>query len=143
MIFTYYSFVSSFAYDLPLGTIPDTLCNASLQYFYAYDNPNISCYADCLKSINTFRVDYIPTCNGVPPSNQSFQDIGLCGIIGSTYIETYYSSIWNCNIYGTTTTNPCTASWPAISCNSDGYVSSISFPSYNYLQGTTVLILNI
>ena len=56
----------------------------------------------------------------------TFQDNGLCGLIASTNIAalTTYSK-WTCSNFGNTTSNPCSPTWPGISC-SGGFVANIT-----------------
>ena len=83
---------------------------------------NVTCANYCITTVTT---KYIPS---ICPS--PYQDEAICRLIASTTIafQSGYS-MWTCNAYAFTSTNPCTPSvWSGLLCSAS-FVSSLTIPS--------------
>ena len=104
-----------------IGAIPDTFCQlTSLDSFLLTSgagNAGITCAPTCVSLVVT-RVLPSTTC----PSNQ---DIGLCGMMTATNIQsiTGYSQ-WSCTTAGITSTTPCASPvWNGLACTGSSIIS--------------------
>ena len=104
-----------------IGAIPNTICQiislTALYITYSGTNPGVTCAPLCLSSVTTHAVP-----SAICPSNQ---DIGLCGLIAATNIQSISGySQWSCTTGGYTSTSPCTSPmWPGVSCVGSNVVS--------------------
>ena len=104
-----------------IGAIPNTICQLSsitgLYITFSNTNPGITCAPLCVSSVTTH---YVPS--SICPSNQ---DIGLCGIIAATNIQSISGySQWSCTTGGYTSTSPCLSLvWAGLVCSGSNVVS--------------------
>ena len=70
----------------------------------------------------------VPTATPTPaPSVALSTDVGMCGLIAATNVESIYSQ-WSCDGSGLTTTAPCdgsTALWSGVTCSAEAYPVTI------------------
>ena len=98
-----------------IGAIPNTFCQLhSLSYLYITNNglnSGITCAPLCVSSVAN-HVVRSTVC--VYP-----QDIGLCGLIAATNIQSISGySQWSCTTGGFTSTTPCLSPvWPGVTCS--------------------------
>ena len=98
---------------------------SSLQYLDVINggsNPSVSCAPACVSSVTTKSVP--ATVCPVPSS----QDIGLCGFIAATNIQSISGySQWSCSVFGISSAAACTAPiWAGITCSGGNVVSIIA-----------------
>ena len=65
---------------------------------------------------------------GVHANPEDDQNDFLCAFIAATNVATVYTK-WSCTAGGVTTTDPCTDSWPQISCDGNDLVDDIDLHS--------------
>ena len=93
--------------------LPNSLCQLSLNFLWITNSGNhgITCSPVCVSSVYN-RV--VPSTICVYP-----QDVGLCGIIAATNIQSKSGySQWSCTTRGYTTSTPCLSpKWSGVTCN--------------------------
>ena len=114
------------------GSVPSALCSVTgLVYWDIENNPYIDCYADCLSTVPNLNANPPYSCSNItsiptatptatptaaPTTAATSTDIGLCGFIAATNIESIFSQ-WSCDSSGVTTTDPCDPTWDGIACS--------------------------
>ena len=105
------------------GTIPNSVCLLThlteLQLTSGNSNPGITCGPLCVSSVSSLSV---PSSICVYP-----QDMGLCGFIAATNIQSLSGySQWSCTTLGVTTTSPCVQPyWTGLNCSGINVVSIV------------------
>ena len=113
-----------FLFIVILGSVPSQLCNDVLLNTLQFQTNPLTCYASCLTSKSGLNAGSVPRC---PTS----QELGLCGFIAATNIQSKSGySMWSCDVNGLPTSDPCgnSPTWLGLSC-SGGAVTSISLNS--------------
>lgn len=98
------------------GEVPAELCAVSVLTGLFMDG-GLSCYAGCLTSVS-------PTTGGAPKCAPSAQEVGLCGFIAATNVQSVspYTD-WACDVSGYPATDPC--AWDGIMCSGHAVVNFI------------------
>ena len=105
------------------GMIPSSLCQLTkltrLNVTGGGSNVGLTCTPGCLSFISSSNL-IVPS--QLCPSNQ---DIGVCGLISATNIQSVYSQ-WSCTTLGVTSTAPCSSPvWPGLGCSGTNIASII------------------
>jgi len=94
---------------LLIGRIPKELCSIPLLSTLTFDDiAAVTCYPQCLTTVTELEPG---------TANRGCEADGICGFVAATNIAAILGhSVWQCLSSGIPTTDPCSASWPSVTC---------------------------
>jgi hypothetical protein len=111
--------------------VPDILCDLDLISVELDQNPNITCFPECL--MNALSGSFA----GVDWCGPTGQDEALCSLIAATNVAAFLGddTQWSCTAEGVAVTHPCSAPWTGVVCVNNYQIVSLNLLN-SFSQGT-------